>query len=459
MSENDPKAAGRAARKTRPRSSFAEWAPADGRPDPVEVLQDQARDRVAELLPIRYGRMAASAFAFYRGAAAVQAWDLAQEPNTGLGVQVCGDAHLSNFGGFAAPDRQLVFDLNDFDETLPGPFEWDVQRLAASLEIAARSLDFAPAKCSAIVKRAASSYRRAMAQFATMTDLDLWAVRLDADALEAWVGAEAKASVLAQLQKNLTKAKTKDRFKALARLTESVDGDLRFVSDPPLLVPAHEVFSDIGGDELDQTVQQLLATYTETVSYRSRQLLERYTYRHTARKVVGVGSVGTRCWVILLTGRTDTDPLFLQVKEANASVLEPYLGDSEFPNHGQRVVAGQSLMQSASDPFLGWIGFDGPQGHHEFYLRQLWDWKASVDVTTMSASTLGIYAEICGWTLARAHACTGDRDALTAYLGTSETFDNGMAGYAATYADQNELDHAALVKAIADGRVEARSDI
>jgi uncharacterized protein (DUF2252 family) len=459
MTENDPKALGRAARKTRPRSSFAEWAPAAGRPDPVEVLQEQARDRVADLLPIRYGRMAASAFAFYRGAAAVQAWDLAQDSNTGLEVQLCGDAHLSNFGGFAAPDRQLVFDLNDFDETLPGPFEWDVQRLAASLEIAARSLGITSEKCGAVVQRAASSYRRAMAQFAGLTDLDLWSVRLDADALEAWVGAEAKASVLAQLQKNLAKAKTKDRFKALARLTENVDGDLRFVSDPPLLVPAQEIFSDIRGDELDATVQQLLGTYTETVSYRSRQLLDRYTYRHTARKVVGVGSVGTRCWVVLLTGRTDADPLFLQVKEANASVLEPYAGASEFTNHGQRVVAGQSLMQSAADPFLGWIGFDGPQGHHEFYLRQLWDWKASAEITTMNATTLGIYAEICGWTLARAHACTGDRDALTAYVGTSETFDQGMAGYASAYADQNDLDHAVLVKAIADGRVEARSDI
>lgn len=459
MTDQDPKAVGRAARKARPRSSFGDWHPAADRPDPVEILQEQARDRVPELLPIRYGRMAASAFAFYRGAAAVQAWDLAQEPRTGLEVQLCGDAHLSNFGGFAAPDRQLVFDLNDFDETLPGPFEWDVQRLAASLEIAARSLSFGPGDCTAVVKRAASSYRRAMAQFAAMTDLDLWSVRLDAEALEAWVGAEAKASVLAQLQKNVAKAKTKDRFKALARLTETVDGDLRFVSDPPLLVPAQEIFSDFRGDDLDQTVQQLLGTYTETVSYRSRQLLQRYHYRHTARKVVGVGSVGTRCWVVLLTGRTDGDPLFLQVKEANASVLEPYAGASEFTNHGQRVVAGQSLMQSAADPFLGWIGFEGPQGHHEFYLRQLWDWKASADIATMSAAVLGIYAEICGWTLARAHACTGDRDALSAYVGSGTAFDDGLAGYAAAYADQNERDHAALVAAIADGRVIAEAGV
>ena len=219
-----------------------------------------------------------------------------------------------------------------------------------------------------------------------MTDLDLWTVRLDSAALEAWVGAEAKASVLAQLQKALAKAKTKDRFKALSRLTQPVDGDIRFVSDPPLLVPAQEIYGDLRGDDLDTAVQHLLGNYTDTVSYRSRQLLERYTYRHTARKVVGVGSVGTRCWVVLMTGRTDADPLFLQVKEASASVLEPYLGASEFPNHGQRVVAGQSLMQSSADPFLGWIGFEGPQGYHEFYLRQLWDWKASADVATMSAN-------------------------------------------------------------------------
>ena len=387
------------------------------------------------------------------------AWDLAQSPNTGLGVQLCGDAHLSNFGGFAAPDRQLVFDLNDFDETLPGPFEWDVQRLGASFEIAGRSLGFAPAKRAAIVQKAANSYRRAMANFATLTDLDLWTVRLDSATLESWVGAEAKASVLAQLQKAVAKAKTKDRFKALARLTQPVDGDIRFVSDPPLLVPAQELYGDLAGDQLDDAIRQLLGSYTDTVSYRSRQLLDRYTYRHTARKVVGVGSVGTRCWVVLMTGRTDADPLFLQVKEASASVLEPYLGASEFPNHGQRVVAGQSLMQSSADPFLGWIGFEGPQGYHEFYLRQLWDWKASADITTMSHNGLSVYAEICGWTLARAHACTGDRDALTAYLGTSTTFDAGLAGFAAAYADQNELDHAALVKAIADGRVEATTGI
>src|SRR6478736_7286172 len=338
MTDEDSKTKGRAARKIRHRSSLANWEPAAGRPDPVEVLQDQARDRVPELLPIRYGRMADSAFAFYRGAAAVMAWDLAQSPNTGLGVQLCGDAHLSNFGGFAAPDRQLVFDLNDFDETLPGPFEWDLLRLGASFEIAGRSLGFAPAKRAAIVQKAANAYRRAMANFATLTDLDLWTVRLDSATLESWVGTEAKASVLAQLQKAVAKAKTKDRFKALARLTQPVDGDIRFVSDPPLLVPAQELYGDLAGEQLDDAIRHLLGSYTDTVSYRSRQLLDRYSYRHTARKVVGVGSVGTRCWVVLLTGRTDADPLFLQVKEANASVLEPYLGASEFGNHGQRVV-------------------------------------------------------------------------------------------------------------------------
>lgn len=459
MTEEQSRKDGRAARKLRPRSTFGEWAPAAGRPDPVEVLQEQAKGRVESLLPIRYGRMAASPFAFYRGAAAVMAWDLAQDPDTGLRVQLCGDAHLSNLGGFAAPDRQMVFDLNDFDETLPGPFEWDVLRLAASFEIAARSLGLPVAKRSETVARTMGSYKRAMARFAGMTDLDLWSLRLDGPALEEWVGAEAKASVLAQLQKTLTKARRKDRFKALSRLTRPVDGDIQFVSDPPLLVPAHELFSELGGQELDTAIQQLMGQYTETVSYRTASLLDRYTYRHTARKVVGVGSVGTRCWVVLLTGRNDEDPLFIQVKQANQSVLEPYAGASEFTNHGQRVVNGQSLMQAATDPFLGWLGFEGPEGYHDFYLRQLWDWKASADVASMNPVGLGLYGEICGWTLARAHACTGDRDALLAYLGSGTTFEKAVAAYSAAYADQNEKDHAALVAAIADGKIEAQSGI
>ena len=412
-----------------------------------------------ELVPIRYGRMAASAFAFYRGAAAVQAWDLAQDTATGIESQLCGDAHLSNFGGFAASDRRMVFDLNDFDETLPGPFEWDLQRLVASFEIAGRELSFPAPVRSSIVAGVVESYRRAMADFATRTDLDLWSVRLDLDMLEAWVGQEASAKVLAQMQKGVAKAKRKDRFKALARLTHVVDGELQFVSDPPLLVPAYEIFGDVSGEELDQTVRHLLEQYAETVLYRNQQLLGRYRYRHVARKVVGVGSVGTRAWVVLLTGRNDEDPLFLQVKQAQASVLEPYAGASTFENHGQRVVAGQSLMQATSDPFLGWVRNEGPDGTVDFYIRQLWDWKASADIATMDEAHLRIYGQICGWTLARAHACTGDRDAITAYVGKSSTLDKALAGYASAYADQNERDHAALVQAIADGRVTAESGI
>ncbi len=451
--------AGKAARKVLPRSTIAAWEPASGRPDPVEVLEGQARTRVADLVPIRYGRMAASPFAFYRGAAAVMAWDLGQLAHTGLGVQLCGDAHLANFGGFAAPDRQLVFDLNDFDETLPGPFEWDLLRLGASFEIAARDLAIDPTTRPLIVQRLGSAYRRAMAGFTALSELDLWNVRLDVARLETWVGAEAKAKVLDRLRQNIAKAQRKDRFKALARLTQVVDGDLRFVSDPPLLVPAEELFGDVSGPDLDAVVQGVLSSYTTTVRYRNRKLLERYTYRHTARKVVGVGSVGTRCWVVLLTGRNDDDPLFLQVKQAEASVLEPYAGPSELAQHGERVVQGQSLVQSASDPFLGWTRFDGPEGPRDFYVRQLWDWKASAAIEGMNATTLGIYAEICGWTLARAHACSGDRAAIATYLGSGDTFDRALASFAAAYADQNERDHAALVAAIGDGRVVARSGI
>ena len=451
--------AGKQARAVRPRTSFAGWEPAADRPDPVEILEAQAATRVPELVPIRRGRMASSAFAFYRGAAAVMAWDLGQADNTGLDVQLCGDAHLANFGGFAAPDRTLVFDLNDFDETLPGPFEWDVQRLVASFEIAGRSRGFADSTRTKIVKRASASYRKAMTTFAGMTELDLWTLRLDAGSLTQWVGQEAKAKTLANLQRNLAKAQRKDRFKALARLTETVDGDLRFVSDPPLLVPAHEVVGDLRGDELDQVVQYLLGEYVQTLPYQNQRLLERYTYRHTARKVVGVGSVGTRCWVILFTGRDDADPLFLQVKQAEASVLEPFANPSTFSQHGHRVVAGQSLVQAATDPFLGWVRYEAPEGPRDFYIRQLWDWKASADLTTMPAESMSIYAEICGWTLARAHARSGDRGAIAAYLGGNDTFDRAMASFAVAYADQNDRDHAALVEAIRTGRLVAETGI
>jgi uncharacterized protein (DUF2252 family) len=456
----DRQEAGKAARKRRPRSSLRDWQPAPDRRPPLEILEAQATTRVPELVPIRYGRMAANAFAFYRGGAAIMAADLGASPHSGLQVQLCGDAHLANFGGFASPERSFLFDINDFDETHPGPFEWDVQRLAASIEIATRHRGFAGSVGSDAVQRMARSYRSAMQRFSTMSNLDVWYQRLDVADLIARFGQEAGAKVLAQLQRSVTKAQSKDRLKALAKLTRRVDGELRFRSDPPLLVPAEELFSEIELGELHDSLEEILAQYAHTLSYNRRCLLETYRFVQVARKVVGVGSVGTRAWAVLLVGRDDDDPLFLQVKQAEQSVLEPYLGRSEFPNHGQRVVAGQGLMQAASDIFLGWQRVEGVDGiARDFYVRQLWDWKASANLDTMTPEVLSIYSDICGWTLARAHARSGDRIAIASYLGRSDTFDRSLAAYATAYADQNDRDHAALVDAIRAGQLTAQTGI
>jgi uncharacterized protein (DUF2252 family) len=453
-------AAGKAARAGRPRTSMAEWAPPADRPDPVEILEAQARTRVPDLVPIRNARMASSPFAFYRGAAAVMAHDLGSDGSSGLRVQLCGDAHLVNFGGFAAPDRRLVFDINDFDETLPGPFEWDLQRLAASIEVAGRGRDFSRATRTAAVRRCAAAYRRAMHTFAALTDLELWYQRLDIDRIEQMVGGELGGQVRKQFERTVARAQSKDRFRALTRLTHRVDGELRFVSEPPLLVPAEELAASASLGDIDRAIPRLLGQYRETLATSDRYLLDRYAYRRAARKVVGVGSVGTRCWVVLLIGRDENDPLFLQVKEAGPSVLEPFAGPSKWGSHGERVVVGQDLMQAASDILLGWIRSTGLDGSvRDFYVRQLWDWKASADVSSMNPDALGVYSELCGWTVARAHARTGDRIALAAYVGNSDTFDRSLASYAATYADVNERDHAALVEAISAGRVPARPGI
>ncbi len=453
-------AAGKRARSTRPRSAVGSWEPSDDRPDPVDQLEAQARTRVHELVPIRYGRMAASAFAFYRGAAAVMAYDLGSHASTGLGVQLCGDAHLVNFGGFATPDRRMVFDLNDFDETHPGPFEWDVQRLAASFEIAGRDRGFdVPTRTEAVL-RTAAAYRSAMLNFATMTDLDVWYLRLGFEEFPKLLGEQHSKKMMARLQKAVIKAQHKDRYRALAKLTTRVDGELAFISDPPLIVPARELFSEIGTAQFTTTFRGVLDSYRGTLAPSNRHLLEGYRYLDMARKVVGVGSVGTRTGVALLIGRDEDDPLILQIKEAEASVLEPYTGPSTFHNHGQRVVVGQSLTQAASDPFLGWDrveGFDGVP--RDYYVRQLWDWKASADLATMPSDVLSDYGQACGWTLARAHARTGDRIAIAGYLGSSDVFERSIAAFASSYADQNELDHAALVKAIASGRVQALSGV
>jgi len=451
---------GRRARTSVPRSSHGEWAPYAGRTDPLQILALQGATRIPDLVPIRYGRMAASAFAYFRGAAAVMASDLAAEERTGLDVQLCGDAHLSNFGGFASPERDLIFDVNDFDETVPGPFEWDLKRLAASFEIATRGRGFDDATRHAIVARGSGSYRQAMRQFASMRDLDIWYSRLDGKAIALRWGDQASRKLTETFQKRLTKAQSKDHLAALAKLTVEVDGKLRFVENPPLMVPAESLFTDVYSSQTVGNLYDALVQYRTTLSGDRQRLLEKYEFTDLARKVVGVGSVGTRCWVALFVGRDNSDPLFLQVKEAEAAVGEPFLGASEYTHHGRRVVEGQRLMQGASDIFLGWDSFRGDDGvTRDFYLRQLWDWKLSVDVDTLAPEALGIYAEVCGWTLARAHARSGDPIAMAAYLGAGDRFDRAMVDFASSYADQNQRDFESLTAAIATGRVKAEQGV
>lgn len=453
-------ALGRAVRTTVPRTRHGEWVAAADRRDPLTILEEQETARVPELIPIRHGRMAASAFAFFRGAAAVMASDLAGEPRTELRVQLCGDAHLVNFGGFASPDRDLVFDVNDFDETHPGPFEWDVKRLAASFEVAGRDRGFDKALRTNAVQWASRAYREAIREFAGMGLLDVWYSRLDLAGMEKRWGAEAGPTALRNLQRAAAKAETKNHLKAFDRLTRVVDGELRFASDPPLLVPVSELFSDLDAQRLRDTLDTSLRDYRRTLVEDRRRLLDRYQFVDLARKVVGVGSVGTRCWVALFVGRDEGDPLFLQVKEAEASVLEPYLGGSEYANHGERVVEGQRLMQAASDIMLGWTSALGVDDlTRDFYMRQLWDWKVSANMETMLPGSFHVYAQLCGWTLARGHARSGDAVAIGAYLGSGDVFDKAMVAFARSYADQNELDHQALVKAIDQGRMEAVSGV
>jgi uncharacterized protein (DUF2252 family) len=449
-------AVGKAARSEAPRSAHAEWEPSADRADPVGVLVEQGRSRVQDLLPIRYGRMAVSPFTFYRGAAAVMAGDLAGTPTSGLGVQACGDAHLSNFGGFAAPDRRLVFDLNDFDETLPGPWEWDLKRLAASFEIAARGNGFKRKERRAVLSTVGSQYREAMRGFAKQSQLDVWYARLDAEVVLQQIRS-AGGKAVRKAERGVAKARSKDSLRALDRLAHMVDGELRIVSRPPLVVPIEELLPEDEKIDVEALIREVLDRYAQSMKGDRRHLLGGYRFRHIAHKVVGVGSVGTRAWIILLTGRDDEDPLFLQAKEAQSSVLEPYAGKSRFGNHGRRVVEGQWLMQAASDSFLGWCavaGIDDRERH--FYVRQLWDGKGSPDVEAMNPGGMQVYARLCGWTLARAHARSGDPVAIGAYLGAGAGFDRALAEFADRYADQNERDHAAMLAAIDSGRVEAQ---
>ncbi len=446
---------GRLARQFAPRSSHAEWAPGPGRPDPVATLHQQAASRLPELVPIRYGRMLVSPFTFFRGAAAVMAADLAPTPVSGLIVQACGDAHISNFGGFAAPDRHLVFGANDFDETLPGPWEWDLKRMVASIEIAGRDIDLPAARRRGIVERTVREYREGMREFAKESYLDAWYERLDADELTARFGTKLDADSHELFTRTFDKGRRKDSARAVRKLTETVDGRLRFVSVPPLLTPLRELFEG-DRDERREYVAGLLEQYIAGLHADRQHLVRSYELADMARKVVGIGSVGTRAWVILLVGRGGEDAVMLQAKEAQASVLEPYLGRSEFPSHGERVVRGQRMMQAATDIFLSWQrspDLDGTE--RDFYVRQLWDWKASADLSRMTEHGLLTYTRACAWSLARSHARSGDRLAIAAYLGKGPVFDRAMGRFAELYADQNERDHARLREAVAAGEVNA----
>ena len=404
--------------------------------------------------------MLVSPFSFFRGAAYLMAADLADGPRTGLHAQLCGDAHLSNFGIFAARDRRLVFSINDFDETLPGPFEWDLKRLGASVAVAGRDRGFDEAACRSVVMATAREYREAMARFAEMRNIDVWYTRLDAAAILKQLGATASRKQMKRFQTNIAKVRTKDSLRALAKLCRTVDGELRIVGDPPLVTPIEDVLPNAEQDHLDDVVRRMIRTYRRTLPLDRRNLLESYRYAHAARKVVGVGSVGTRSWILLMVGRDQNDPLFLQFKEAQASVLEPFLGKSEYTQHGRRVVEGQRMMQAASDILLGWeriVTIDGER--RDFYIRQLWDAKGSVDVELMDPPELEAYGKICGWTLARAHARSGDRIAIAAYLGSGDAFDRAMASFSETYADQNDRDYRTLKEAAASGRIVAEMEV
>jgi uncharacterized protein (DUF2252 family) len=453
-------ARGKAARADVSRSSHAAWkASANGR-DPVAVLEAQARTRLPELVPIRHGRMLVSPFTFFRGAAAVMAGDLDGAPRTTLCAQLCGDAHLSNFGGFAAPDRRLVFGLNDFDETLPGPFEWDVKRLVASFAVAGRERGFSAKHRTPINLAAGRSYREAMIEFAEMRALDVWYARLDVEELTKRWATRGTAKQLKRFERNVAKARAKDHLRAYDRLTNVVDGRPSITSDPPLVIPIEDLLPPDERVVLEDMVRAVIRSYRRSLPSDRRHLLERFHYADAARKVVGVGSVGTRVWIVLMLGSDDGDPLFLQLKEAEPSVLEPYLGKSKSAQHGQRVVEGQRLMQAASDIMLGWFRTTDVDGaKRDFYIRQLWDGKASALVEAMEPSAMTAYAEICGWTLAHAHARSGDAVAIAGYLGSGDKFDRALASFAEAYADQNERDYAAFGDAVASGRIAAETGL
>ncbi|MBY8880576.1 DUF2252 domain-containing protein [Actinacidiphila acidipaludis] len=451
-------ALGRQARATAPRSSHAEFTPAPDRPDLVDVVEAQSAARVPELVPIRYGRMTESPFRFYRGAAGVMAMDLDRTPRSGLRAQLCGDAHLLNFRLLASPERHLMFDINDFDETLPGPWEWDVKRLSASLVIASRANGWDARERGRIVRAAVRSYREHMRSFAGMGNLDVWYARFDEDWVRERIIPKVGARGRKRWERATAKARSRDNLQAFEKLTEVVDGERRLASDPPLIVPVRDLLPKAERTALEQQLERLLRRYGRTLQSDRRFLLQQYRVAGMARKVVGVGSVGTRCWIVLLLGKDGEDPLILQAKEAGPSVLEPYCGAGTHRTEGERVVSGQRLMQATSDIFLGWERVDGMDGRRrDFYVRQLRDWKGIAQPEIMVPEGLRAFGELCGATLARAHARSGDRIAIAAYLGGGEVFDRALAEFAELYADQNEKDHRALVDAVRSGRLQAQS--
>ena len=465
-SAEERKARGKASRQKTPTSSHSGWKPASDRPDPVALLEEQNLTREQDLVPVRHGRMLVSPFTFYRGAAKIMSADLKDTPRAGLMAQLCGDAHVSNFGIFASPERTLLFDLNDFDETLPGPFEYDVKRMAASFTIAARNNGFTKAEAHDVTLASVKAYREAMAEFAQMRTMDIWYAHLSEQelmaALNTAVGTQKDKVQKKQAKegekaakKGALKARTRDSLQALSKLAEHVDGNYRIVSQPPIVIPARELTASIGysADELQHMIHEQFRAYRTTLQDDRRHLLERFEIIDMARKVVGVGSVGTRAFIVLLQGRDQQDPLFLQIKEATASVLEDHLPKSRYKQHGERVVQGQRMMQAASDIYLGWT--KGVEANRWLYWRQLRDMKFSVDVESLKAFGLTFLARQCGWTLARAHARSGDPIAIAGYLGKSDAFDRSITDFSERYADQNEQDFQAFSDAVKSGRLEA----
>jgi uncharacterized protein (DUF2252 family) len=455
-------ARGKAARQEIPRARHAVFEPSPHRVGPVELLERQAATRVPELVPIRYGRMLVSPFTFYRGAAKIMAQDLAATPRSGLNVQCCGDAHLSNFGVFASAERRLMFDINDFDETLPGPWEWDVKRLTVSMLIAARDNGYRTKDQQRIVLETVGQYRIAMREFASMKNLEVWYSRLEIEELLKERGSQLQPRAVKRTEKALAKARTRDSMSAFTKLTQVTDGTARIVDQSPLIVPVDVLVPHQDRDRVFEELRALMRLYRDSLEHDRRILLEEFELMDFARKVVGVGSVGTRAWIALMLGRDSNDPLFLQIKEAEASVLEEPLGPSVYTNHGHRVVTGQRLMQASSDILLGWLRvpktpLDGKT--RDFYVRQLKDWKGSVEIDQMVADGMAVYGRLCGWTLARAHARSGDRIAIATYLGSGTPFDRAILEFSAAYAEQNDRDYASLAAAAKAGEIEVETGL